>query len=354
MSIARKLGLAFGKTLILLSIIFSALGFLYFNTLSKPEKIKLWLSDSALYPAIAETIQEQFLSEERDTGQIPPEIVESAVAKTFGQETAQTFIENSIDSTYLWLNGTQDELSLELDIKDYQEDFITNLNTGLLAKLNELPSCPSGTIPSTDLFELQCIPQGVDINQVVSELTSQIDLETDAQQEVNDAIEAVDSPISKPDEGLAKNLQPVKDIYGIFKILPYVAVSLFAVGTALVIALSKPRRKALKTLAVATIPYGVIYVAFGIFLPNIVKAGVQSSIDSISEPQLKAPLEAIVANASGSIGKDLMYIGLSLLVLGAILLIGYFTIRKKHSTNSNKNKPSLHNPETNNQEKQPE
>ncbi len=341
MKFIRKLGLAFGKTLILFSIVLSAIGFLYFSTLSKPEKLKLWLNESGIYTAIAESIQEQFISENSNAEGIPPNIINDAVTKTFAADTAQKFFEDSIDSSYSYLEGEQDELVLELDVEMFQQDFTNNVSAGLLAEFSNLPPCPPRTIPTTDLLSLQCIPRGVDVNQVVSALTAQ--LESQAEEQLNDGTISLN-----PEEGtaepnnIAEDLKPAKDVYGILGNLPYVAGGLFIVGAAIVLALNKPKYRTLRTLAVAALPYGLIYIASGIFLPNIVKASTQSSINNIPEENLKAPLEKLVDRIGSGIGQDLINTGIVLTVLGAIMLISYLIVLKKFPPKEEKNENDEH------------
>lgn len=352
MSIGKKLGLAFGKTLIVLSFAVFAVGFLFLNTLSKPDKIKFWLSESDLYPAIAESIQDQFLSEGSVIDQIPSEIIKQAITNTFSAETAQGFFESSIDTSYSWLNGRQEELAIELDTAMLQQQFADNVSAGLIERFQSLPACPPRTLPSANLLELQCVPAGIDLTQVASTITEQIRNQTGDDGFGDGTITISPQNSENPDENLATQLKPAKDIYGILGNLPYISAGLFLIGAAIVLALSDPKYRALRTLAVASIPYGILYIISGVLLPKLVTASTRSAIETIEQPLLKQPLERLVDIIGKDIGQVFINLGAILVVVGVALLGTYIFMRKKDPKAETKkpkdteHKPDIHHPET--------
>lgn len=348
MKIAQKLGLVFGKTLIALSVGLFVLGFLFISTLSRPEKLKLIIAESGLYQAVADTIQEQFVKDNGDLQQIPNDIIQNALEQTFNEETAKDLFESSIDNTYGWLDGSREELTIELDTNELQQTFTGNIEAGLLERLEMLPTCPSGTLPPADLASIDCIPQGLDIGQITDTIKVQID---DLQENVGGEDVISISPETTNEQGettsLSQELKPVKDIYRFLTLLPYITAGLFIIGLLLVVALSKPRYKALRTLSVATLPYGVLYVLSGVFLPRFFTSTSSSLTESISEPALKEPVSNILSSLSSSIGRDFIWVGVILIAIGAILLVAYLVMKKKNPPKHPKtdHQPTMHHPE---------
>ena len=333
MSITKKLGLAFGKTLIALSILTFALGFLFVNTLSTPNKIKFWLNESDLYPAVADSIQEQFLSEDNNLGQIPDGVIKDSINKTFDGSVAKGFIEGSIDTIYVWLNGKQENLSIALDTKMLQQKFADNVGSGLLERYSNLPTCTSLSsisVQSLDLLELQCVPPGVDIKQVAGSIVEQIKNQTDSGFDDGTITFAPQSEGDNKEDNLASQLKPARDTYQILKLLPYISAGMFAIGAAIVVLLSDPRYKALRTLAVASIPYGILYIIGGLLLPNIITSSTHSAVETIEQQLLRVPLQKVIDIMSKDIGQDLINLGAILVASGGTMLLIYLYIKKKN------------------------
>ena len=146
---------------------------------------------------------------------------------------------------------------------------------------------------------------------------------------------------------LSQELKPVKDTYRFLTLLPYITAGLFIVGLLLVIALSEPRYKALRTLAIATLPYGVLYVLSGVFLPRFFTSTSGSLTESITEPALKAPVSNILNSLSSNIGRDFIWAGVILIALGSALLTTYLLIKKKNPPKHQQtdHQPTTHHPE---------
>ena len=362
MSIVRKLALALGKTLIVLSITVSVVGFLFISTLSKPDKIKGWLSESSLYPSVTQTIQDQLLKDNPDSNQLPKTVLNDTITKTFNAQVVQEFFEGSIDNIYVWLKDDTQKLNLKLDTNQLQKDFTQNVTNGLRSHLQNLPPCPANVVPSTDLINAQCLPSQIDIDEVLASVDTQLDLgDLEANGEGTEIIKF--SPSSSDDTEspvtLEQELAPIKSIYNLLGVLPFITLGLFLIGVAIIVTFSKPRYVALRMLAISALFYGILYTVGGLLLPKIITSLTKSTIDSITEPALKESLSNLAKTIGKSIGSDLVIAGVVILIIGLVLLVSYVQIKKRSTkvhytdTRPNNHKLTVHHPENNKTEQSP-
>lgn len=345
MNILPKLGLALGKTLIVFSITLAVVGFLFISSLGQPNKIKSWLRDSGLYSALADSIQKQFIEGTESLEQVPPELVEKAIRQTFDEQRAQEFVESSVDGTYAWLNRDKDSVSIELNTNELQDTFVSNVGANLRERLQSLPRCPQGVFPR-DILNANCVPAGLDISRVVNETTAQFARNQLSNPEELQQQDGTSSPGEIQPVNFAEQIKPVRDFYQWALLLPYIALGIFVVGGALVIWLSKPRYRSLRTLATAAIPYGAIYIIAGLLLPNFLIAATTTGIESIEDPSFHGPLKSVAEDLSNNLGNDLLRIGGIILAVGTILLVTYVVVKKKNPPREApaENKPSVPEP----------
>lgn len=343
MKTLRKITLALCKTILVFSLFTFVLGVLTIKVLGNQDQTKKWLSESGIYSAATASLRKNFVQSADTTGQASNPIIQTAVDKSITEQIIQEFTEDGLSQTYAWLEGKTEEPQLAFDTKQIQQDFADNVTTGLTERSASLPICPGRTMPNTqDIFTINCLPRDYDVTPEIDKIRQQI-LAADSQElqktvslDANGA--AVESPSQK--QPLLEPLKPIKNYYYLIRILPAISAIIFVILAGVIIAISKPRYRALRTLATVTIPYGIMYIIGGLLLPRATQNSINALIDQLKVNEFGDPLKHILKNILQLAGDYLIIIGVGLIILGGTLLLSYLTIKKKSSPE----KPSSPNP----------
>lgn len=331
MKTLRKLTLALCKTILVFSLFAFVMSVLALRVLGNHDQTKRWLRESNIYSVATKSLRKNLVQNVDTTGQASNPIIQSAVDKSITEEVIQNFAEDSLGQTYSWLEGETKEPELAFDTTKIQEDFANNVATGLTERSANLPICPGRTLPNTqDIFAINCLPRGYDIAPEIEKARQQI-LATDTQDLQKTAtIDANGAAAESPSQqSLLEPLKPIKNYYHIISILPIISAVVFVILAGIMVALSKPRYRALRTLATLTIPYGIMYVIGGWLLPHLTQNSLNTLIDQLKIDEFGAPVKLILQSMVEATSSYLVIIGVGLIVIGNVLLGAYMFTKKK-------------------------
>lgn len=333
MGTGRKLVLALCKTVLIFSIGLFAFGLLFSLTLAKPDRIIGWLDGSGLYIVVTNNLKEQLRSANEDLGTPDNPIISNAVDSSLPADRIQQFVEAGITETYKWLDGETETPQFSIDVNQVKTDFANKVASGLTERAATLPACSQRLKPtSTDVFTINCIPPGTDVAEEIESIRQQI-LDADTDQVGGEALVSAQSlKVEKNGQQVPyyQALGNIKTYYQGLKLLTVVSITLFVIAAGIIIALTKPRYRALRTLSVPLIINGTIYTLAGFLLPNQVNALFKIDESPTSATDFGAPLKNLVSSITSYSSNILLKIGIGFFVLGIASLVAYIIIKKRN------------------------
>ncbi len=265
--------------------------------LTNRQSIKGWVGNTKLLEGISEVIPlflAQTQEEDKENGDSVIELLEQSGIDTTVLTTASEDILTPeyvrqklfplIDGAYDWLEGDTPSPIFKIVLSDRLTALADNLSGPLTSELNKLPECPPGT-PLDDEFNpivAQCLPAGVDVNQLVNDFSSSLTHFGDTPDIV------ISSDEIEWDEAV---LETGPRIYSIVNNLPLYLGGLILVFSVLVVFLAKSISHGLKRVSWSFIINGALVgISFWLLgaIDQLTSVGdsemPQSVVDNLIEP----------------------------------------------------------------------
>lgn len=312
------------------SCVFICLGLLIFSsvfmlTIGNPSFTKKTLASSGIYSNISDGVKQQIrtqiTSPSTGSGAGNNTIMNEAINQTIKPETIQQSIEENITHIYDWLNGTTANLEVGFDTNKLQSNLIQAIISGVRTRTSSLPTCTKTLRPTTnDIFTINCIPPGTNIDAESVKLEQQIKQQTSTQ--------AKDINLNKniSDNPQISNIPP---IFKFIKLLPLILPISILFLVAITIFIVRPRYKAWQYFASLFLTYAIICIFIRIFLYHILLNKITHSYTKTDLADLSLPAQKIAELITRQMNSIIMVFGLVFLVIGVFSLIVYILISKK-------------------------
>lgn len=290
----------------------------------RPENIKSWLAKSDIYTLLPDVLLDQAKQEKDNDLGVPLSDagVRTAAKEAFSPKYLQASTEGFIDSMGRWLDGKTDKPDFSIDIKTPKDQFAQNVAEYAQKRYQSLPTCASGTVPSTaDLLLVDCQPAaGIDVPLAKQELQAKVANSKDffAQPTLTaDTLES-DSP---QDSVFTKRTVPTA--YSWVQRLPIVLAVLALLNAVIVIFTSQSRRVGVKRVATAMIVVGII-ASFGVWASSLALGELNRSASN-STGEWSAIIKNLAASSTYAMQRDVLKVGLALAggtaLVGAIIML---------------------------------
>ncbi len=330
MEFLRKLAYALATTTLALSLYLLLASLFILGTIGNEALVKQQLRDSGIYKAMATDIATRATSESGDK-QDP--LVQAALTQTITGDTVGQFAEDAIGSTYSWVRGEAQTPSFTLHVDTIKPTLIANLTTQLRSRLESLPMCPKGVIPSnTDPFTASCLPTGVSIDKEIASQQAQIQAQADEAFR-NTNLTANDIKVEKDgvEQPYYQGLSSLPKYYHWLVLAPRIAAISTVILIGLLVLLARPHEKGLKTSAIICLPVGCLLLLVGIFIPTVVDQLSRPIATSLKDSTYKEPVTSLVASLLGNTKSFLITQGIVLILIGALLVLWYTLDAKKRA-----------------------
>lgn len=291
--------------------------------LGTPETLKQILKDSGAYDNVVGIVLDETTRQAKDDNSVPisDEKIKELVNDVFPPSRLQAITDNVADSTYRWLNGEVSEPDFKIDLRAEKVALAQGIAEYAAERIKKLPQCTS--IPTTtDPFEIDCRPPGIDIaaeqKMIEQEFLSNKDFLPETTFTVRDLNKESDKTFSEQHQGTA-------DAFMLLKKLPYIFGGLALAFGAAIIFLDKTKRDGLSRV-------GRILLFSGLFL--FITTFVFGKLLPVSENLLNAAevnaSSIIIKKAAGlavdRLANDLLLYSGVVLALGAVILLAlHFT-----------------------------
>lgn len=256
-------------------------------------------------------------------GELKP-VVESALTPQFLQNTTEAII----DGTFAWLNGDASEPNFAIQTTDVKIALQNSLTTYLQNKVAALPNCTTKQSGDSDPFSATCwIPSAEGNAQIASsvgDFINQIPIFENPELSLQSLNAEQNFASDKP-------VQNVPTGYRLLKWLPAVFGVIALICLAVVILLSKPKLRMLKTLGFAFVWPGSFLLVGGII--GVLAASKIDPSAWVSSGEQANFVDVIVVPIAKTIIKSLsnyhLYFGSAYIVIAIGLFIAAYITRQK-------------------------
>lgn len=264
------------------------------STLTSADTVKTLLSDSDVYNTIPDNILDivEFDTSEGDEAQqqgprqtqsirevleendlIDPDELIGTVKAAIGDGFLQAQVENLIDSTYRFLDGTDEDWLFTVSLSERSEAAATGFKKFVGTSLAGIPECTSDPFAGEEvnILEINCLPPGGDVTAEVDKFIDEVT-----------AKDGIFGQVYSPDDldisGL--DLASAKVVYDGFSKVNMVFWLLF-VGLSVMVALTaKTIHRGLKMVGIVQLILGALFfVAFGFLATST--SNINSLVDSV-------------------------------------------------------------------------
>ncbi len=354
MKTSHKVAVGISKFILVISALLFVGSIVFLKVVGQPEQTKQLLKDSELYSITAQKVRSQFIQGDETAQQVSGPLVEDAINKSLSDETIQNIAEDGIDTTYAWLDGKTDNPQIKIDVDAIKANFANHVTQNIEARLATLPACSRSVVPTTnDITAIECIPRGYNTAAEVEKVRQQI-LATDANNLLgqdaqsnpgNENTATTSQQIEQESQqSISQNLAPIKSTYTWVKRLPLISGVLFVVAVAVIAVFSQPRYRALRTLGLAAIPLGLLYLLLGFISQGTVKGVFALAEKQAGANEFQKPLQHISQHFANLISGYFSLFGIGLLLVGVILFVTYKVIQKRTSPTTPEKTPPSSNP----------
>jgi hypothetical protein len=345
MQFLRKAALASAASLLTLALFTFGLAWSAYQVVHTPGTLKGALDSSGIYSSAVPALLKEKAKEPTPAGStedIPtdrPEI-QNVIKQAFPAEFLQGQTEGVIDSVYKWLDGTSPELAFSIELGEAKTRLALGLEQYALQRLNTLPACAPGVIPSGDIdaFNAECVPAGIDKAAIAAKAKQQV-LEGEFLKDTTINSSTINKDGGKP---LDEQLKAAPDAYQGVQAGVWGGGILAALLAAAVVFLSATRRGGARKVAITAITVGALSTLLA-WLSNFgvhkfsQKAAESDGLNNALQPQLLKVAETLAS----SFMKWWLGYGIVLVVLGiAALIVLHKTLPKAIDLRTHSKKPA--------------
>ncbi len=340
MNFLRKLAFALTVTALSLSLYVLLLSLFVIGTIGNEASIKQQLRESGIYAAVASDIATRTKSESGDAAQDP--LVQTALKQTITADTVSQFAEDAIGSTYAWVRGDVKTPSFTLHVDTIKPVFVSNLTAQLKSRLESLPTCPKGVMPSnTDPFTATCLPVGVSVDKEIASQQAQIQAQADeAFRHTNLTASDIKTEKDGVEQPYYQSFSSIPTYYHWLTLAPRIAAVTTVLLIGLLVLLARPHEKGFRTAAFVCLPIGCILLVAGVFIPTVVDRLTHPIATSLKDSPYKGPVTSLVSSLLDNTRPFLVGQGI-VLILIAVLLLTWYTLDSRRRKQNIPPRPSL-------------
>lgn len=225
-------------------------------TLNTPNAVKNTLAESGIYDRVAASdmlLENSHLSSMASSN----EMITAALSDSISPSYVKNSSEKLVDAIYAYVHGDMATLELAVDVGDVKAQFANNVAMRVKQKFDSLPVCTELKIPSTSiesLLEATCTPVGVSSQQASEDAKTEI---MNTALFSNDRLDLA-GLVGARESSLVALLTDLRTAYPYFIALVYGLPALGLVLAAIILFLSSPRRRGIKSLANTLLSAGII------------------------------------------------------------------------------------------------
>ncbi|MBX4201776.1 hypothetical protein KW803_02690 [Candidatus Saccharibacteria bacterium] len=331
----RKLLLGVLSFLFIVLLFATAFDVGFVKIASQPTTVKKLVAESRIYDSVIPGLLEQTKTIDTNAGTIV--VTDPAIQKVANQAISPTYIqqntESAIDSIYKWLEGDTPQPDFKIDLAAVKTNFANGVATTVEQRLAALPACTvaqTTVITQNDQFDAvnaTCLPKGTTAAQAAAQVRNSIaggEALLDKTTISADTIKSEGSDLSV----FQDKLKDVPKQYQRAKMTPIILVILTILTGLGIVFLSSTWPKGLRRVGVSLLIIGVIMLAFSYSLNRGVSTQLVPKI-KLDNLLLQKNLRVFVTDLTQQIDKNYWFFGGLYTVLGVGAVAAGETFRRR-------------------------
>jgi len=325
MGIARRLMLGLLSSLFVTLLFAAAFDIGFVRTATNPEKVKQLVSESGIYRSVVPNLLSQTKTISTNLGDISTKdtAIQQAANKALTPQDVKAQTEPVIDNIYAWLDGKIERPNFKISLAGVKSDFGVNVAKEVQTRLSKLAACsPAQSLAisrSNDYLNANCLPAGVSPAAAAAQVRRALNGSNDFIEKTNitpDTIKQDGSRQSVFDEQLKQAPQR----YQLFKKTPFLLTVLAILTGVGIFFLSDTRQKGLRRIGISLLIVGILMMLFAWAVNRTMNTNVIPKI-SFDNAFLKQDITALARDITGQINKNYWFFGILYAVLGAAVIV---------------------------------
>jgi|GEM_PF-2139053 len=335
MHILRKVGLGILSPLFIFLLFATAFDVGLIRTAAHPATVKKIVAESGIYDSVVPSLLRQAKTISTPLGDISTSdpTIRDAANRAVSPVVIRQQTEAAVDSLYQWLDGRVSQPNFTIGVAGDTAGLADSISGAVGQRLSQLPACSAAQslaitrAGNFDAVNATCLPRGVTAAGITSQLKSAIAADQDfvSQASVSPASIKNGSGQSVFQQSSVKNI-PVQ--YQRAKKTPVILIILTILIGAAIIFLSNSRPKGLRHIGVSLLIVGLIMLLFSWALNRAMSTKIAPAI-KLDNAILQQDVRSLITDLSQRIDKNYWLFGGVYTVLGAAAIAsGQWAVRR--------------------------
>lgn len=178
MNFLRKVAVSISAGVLSLLLLATAWTSVLTSTLRNRDTLKGWFTKSGFYDQIVDVALEKInFHQENSSDQVPinDDQIKDSVRAVLTPAFLQQSIEDLLDGTYNWLDGSSNTINFDIDLNGVKQSLADNLGEYMKNRVDSLPECDQGkSIEDFNGFTGDCKPAGISGAELASNFSEQL------------------------------------------------------------------------------------------------------------------------------------------------------------------------------------
>ncbi|MBX4197521.1 hypothetical protein KW801_03140 [Candidatus Saccharibacteria bacterium] len=329
MPIVKKLALGVLSPLFIILLFVTAFDIGFVRTATHPTTVKRLIAESSIYDSVVPNVLQQVKSIETSAGTFSasdPTIQKAANAAITPQYIKQN-TETAIDSIYQWLDGKTAQPDFKIDLSSAKASFADNVAMAVQQKLGSLPACTTAQNLAIarsgqfDAINASCLPRGVTAVAAAAEVKNSIVGNQDFLK--NTQISAADIKNGNDNQSFfqSDSAKQIPKQYQRAKKTPLILSALTILTGVGIVFLSRSWQKGLRHVGISLAVIGLIMLLFAWAINRTVSTKVVPKI-KVDNAIFQTDIRNLVTDLTQQIDKNYWFFGGLYTLVGAGSIVG--------------------------------
>jgi hypothetical protein len=344
MLIAKRIGLAVLSPLFILLLFATAFDIGFARTATHPATVKRLVAESGIYGSVVPSLLQQTKTISTSYGTVST--TDPVIAKAANSALSPPFIqqntEMAIDNVYDWLNGKIAQPNFKIDLSGSKTLFANKVTDAVEARLSSLPACSAAQSRAIarsgqfDTFSASCSPVGTDPDAIAGQLKSALLSQQDF------LSNTVIDPSRVKNGGSSQSvfngqLKDAPKQYQRLKKTPVILSLLTILSGIGIVFLSRSWQVGLRRVGISLLIIGLVMLILAWTINRTVSTKIAPKI-KVDNTVLQADIRNLVTDLSRQIDKNYWVFGGLYTLLGAAAIGGAEFYRRRQPVPSELNK----------------
>ena len=334
MPIAKRIGLSILSPLFVLLLFATAFDIGFVRTATHPATVKRLVSESGIYSSVIPNVLAQTKTITTSLGEVPtsdPNIQKAANAAIPPMYIQQN-TELAIDNIYAWLDGKIAQPNFQIDLSGVKTLFANNIADAAQKRLSALPACTAAqnlTIEQSgfNVYNAVCLPRFVSPAAAAEQLKSSIISQRDFLAKTN--ISAANIKNGSSNQSIFKDqLTNAPKQYQNAKKTPIILTILTILTCVGVVLLSRTWQIGLRHIGISLLVVGLVMLIFSWGLNRAVSTKVVPKI-KVDNAIFQQDIRSLVTDITQQIDKNYWFFGGLYTAVGAGSIISSEILRRR-------------------------